>query len=106
MHNSTKLDLLSGLWVDIELDISSLSDEQPFIFVFLKFYDDIMTSVRCSGDSGPDLGPGPRLPAEAEAEVPPGPGPGPALSLRAPDTQAEVSGHQANKARVALFQKN
>ena len=31
----------SGLWVDIELDISPLSDEQPFIFLFLKFYDDI-----------------------------------------------------------------
>ena len=91
--NKVGLALPSGLWVDIELDISSLSDEQPFIFVFLKFYDDIMTSVRCSGDPGPDLGPGPRLPAEVEAEVPPGPGPSPALSLQAPDTQAEVSGH-------------
>ena len=64
--------------------------------------DDIMRSVLCSGESGPDLGPGPRLPAEAEAEVSPGPGPGLALSLRAPDTQAEVSGHQANQARVGL----
>ena len=61
-----------------------------------------MRSVLCSGESGPDLGPGPRLPAEAEAEVSPDPGPGLALSLRAPDTQAEVSGHQANQARVGL----
>lgn len=66
---------------------------------------DIMTSVLSSGEPGPDLGPGPGLPAEAEAELPPGPGARPALWLRAPDCEAEISGHQAHQTRVGLFQK-